>query len=181
MRLLAGNVRLCPDCPLITSLVRAGGKLQFSIGASDSVDLSRPNKKRRGCSRIPHVVSALQFRHDGKNLRPCCSGFVNMSLGQYRITALCPSASLMDAIRTHWREYLMEAAEMAMLMLCICCAGSLLYGRNSAVAHLGFSWLARSAIMGAIVAGGTFIIIHSPFGRRSGAHFNPALTVAYSS
>ncbi len=75
----------------------------------------------------------------------------------------------------------MEAAEMAMLMLCICLAGSLLYGRYSAVANLGFSWLARSAIMGAIVAGGTFLIIRSPFGRRSGAHFNPALTVAYYS
>lgn len=104
-----------------------------------------------------------------------------MSLQQYRITALCPSASLLDAIRTHWREYLMEAAEMAMLMLCICAAGSLLYGRHSTVANLGLSWLARSAIMGAIVASGTFIIIHSPFGRRSGAHFNPALTVAYYS
>jgi aquaporin Z len=104
-----------------------------------------------------------------------------MSLQQYRITALCPSASLLDAIQTHWREYLMEAAEMATLMLCICAAGSLLYGRTSAVANLGLSWLARSAIMGAIVAGGTFIIIHSPFGRRSGAHFNPALTVAYYS
>jgi aquaporin Z len=75
----------------------------------------------------------------------------------------------------------MEAAEMAMLMLCICGAGSLLYGRNSAVANLGLSWFTRSAIMGAIVAGGTFTIIHSPFGRRSGAHFNPALTVAYFS
>jgi aquaporin Z len=75
----------------------------------------------------------------------------------------------------------MEAAEMAMLMLCICGAGSLLYGRYSAVANLGLSWLARSAIMGAIVAGATFIIIRSPFGRRSGAHFNPALTVAYFS
>jgi aquaporin Z len=104
-----------------------------------------------------------------------------MSLQQYRITALCPSASLLDAVRTHWREYLMEAAEMAMLMLCICAAASLLYGRYSAVANLGLSWLARSALMGAIVAGATFIIIHSPFGRRSGAHFNPALTVAYFS
>jgi aquaporin Z len=75
----------------------------------------------------------------------------------------------------------MEAAEMAMLMLCICGAGTLLYGRYSAVANLGLSWLARSAIMGAIVAGATFIIIRSPFGRRSGAHFNPALTVAYFS
>jgi aquaporin Z len=75
----------------------------------------------------------------------------------------------------------MEAAEMAMLMLCICAAGSLLYGRNSAVANLGLSWLARSALMGAIVAAATLIIIRSPFGRRSGAHFNPALTVAYFS
>jgi aquaporin Z len=106
---------------------------------------------------------------------------VNMPLQQFRITALCPTASLLDAVRTHWREYLMEAAEMAMLMLCICAAGSLLYGRDSAVANLGLSWLARSAIMGAIVASGTFLIIHSPFGRRSGAHFNPALTVAYFS
>jgi aquaporin Z len=75
----------------------------------------------------------------------------------------------------------MEAAEMAMLMLCICAAGSLLYGRNSAIANLGLSWLTRTALMGAIVAGGTFIIIRSPFGRRSGAHFNPALTLAYFS
>src|SRR5579859_441991 len=104
-----------------------------------------------------------------------------MPLGQYRITALCPSASWMDAVRTHWREYLMEAAEMAMLMLCICAAGSMLYGRNSAIASLGLSWLTRTALMGAIVAGGTFIIIRSPFGRRSGAHFNPALTMAYFS
>jgi aquaporin Z len=104
-----------------------------------------------------------------------------MSLQQYRITALCPSASLLDAVQTHWREYLMEAAEMATLMLCVCGAGSLLYGRYSAVANLGLSSVARSALMGAIVAGATFIIIRSPFGRRSGAHFNPALTVAYFS
>ena len=128
-----------------------------------------------------HVVSAPQFSHDKDSLTACRSGFVNMPLQQFRITALCPSASLLDAIRIHWREYLMEAAEMAMLMLCICAAGSLLYSRNSAVANLGLSWLARSAIMGAIVAGGTFIIMRSPFGRRSGAHFNPALTIAYFS
>src|ERR1700722_7965834 len=109
----------------------------------------------------------------GTNLRAHCCGLVNMSLQQFRITALCPSATLFDAVRTHWREYLMEAAEMAMLMLCICAAGSLLYGRYSPMPQ-GLSWLTRSAIMGAIVAGGTFIIIRSPFGRRSGAHFNPA-------
>jgi aquaporin Z len=75
----------------------------------------------------------------------------------------------------------MEAAELAMLMLCICGAGVLFYGGNSPVANLGLSWITRSALMGLTVASATFMIIRSPFGRRSGAHFNPALTLAYFS
>lgn len=35
--------------------------------------------------------------------------------------------------------------------------------------------------MGATVASGTFIPVRSPFGRRSRAHFNPAVTLAYFS
>lgn len=73
----------------------------------------------------------------------------------------------------------MEAAELAMLMLCICGAGTLLYGRSSPLAKVELSWVIRSALMGAIVAAATFMIILSPFGRRSGAHFNPALTGTY--
>ena len=75
----------------------------------------------------------------------------------------------------------MEAAELAVLMLCICGAGTLFYSRNSPVTNAGLSWVARSALMGITVAGATFMIIRSPFGRRTGAHFNPALTVAYLS
>jgi aquaporin Z len=33
--------------------------------------------------------------------------------------------------------------------------------------------------MGGIVAASTYLIIRSPFGRRSGAHLNPAITLAY--
>jgi hypothetical protein len=33
----------------------------------------------------------------------------------YLITALAPSATLADAFRKHWREYLMEAAELCVL------------------------------------------------------------------
>jgi aquaporin Z len=75
----------------------------------------------------------------------------------------------------------MEAGELATLMFCICAAGVLFYGRHSVVANAGLSLAARSALMGATVAGATFLIIRSPFGRRTGAHFNPALTLAYLS
>jgi aquaporin Z len=102
-----------------------------------------------------------------------------MSSAPFQVTALHPTASLIDAIWAHWKEYLMEAAELATLMLCICGTGTLLYSRNSPVATAGLSGITRSALMGVIVASATLMIIRSPFGRKSGAHFNPALTVAY--
>jgi aquaporin Z len=75
----------------------------------------------------------------------------------------------------------MEAAELATLMVCICSAGTLFYSGNSPLAKLGLPWSVRAAMMGVSVAGATFAIIKSPLGRRSGAHFNPALTLAYFS
>jgi aquaporin Z len=102
-----------------------------------------------------------------------------MSSEQYRITALAPTASFVDALRTHWREYLMEAAELAVFMLCVCTVGTLLYERNSPLDGLGVPQVTRSILMGIGISSATYAIIRSPFGRRSGAHFNPALTFAY--
>ena len=47
------------------------------------------------------------------------------------VTELLSSATLVDAYKTHWREYLMEAAELAALMFCICLFGALIYSRAS--------------------------------------------------
>jgi aquaporin Z len=102
-----------------------------------------------------------------------------MSSEHYRIMALAPAASFVDALRTHWREYLMEAAELATFMLCVCAAGTLLYERNSPFNILGVSQITKSILMGVAISGATYAIIRSPLGRRSGAHFNPALTFAY--
>jgi aquaporin Z len=95
------------------------------------------------------------------------------------ITELPSSASLLDALEAHWREYLMEATELGALMLCICLSGTLIYSRASPIAILGLASMGKAFLMGIAVAISTFLIIRSPFGRRSGAHFNPAISLAY--
>lgn len=73
----------------------------------------------------------------------------------------------------------MEATELAIFMLCVCSVGTLLYERNSPLNSFAISQVTRSILMGVAISGATYAIIRSPFGRRSGAHFNPALTFAY--
>jgi aquaporin Z len=79
----------------------------------------------------------------------------------------------------HWREYLMEASELGALMLCICLFGAVLYSNASPLIRFALSRSEDAAIMGACVAATTWAIIRSPFGRRTGAHFNPAITLTY--
>ena len=73
----------------------------------------------------------------------------------------------------------MEGAETGALMLCICTAGVLFYGSASPMRALALSGSTRAALMGTAVALATYAIIRSPFGRRSGAHVNPALTLSF--
>ena len=107
------------------------------------------------------------------------SDFDTMSARIYPVTALSASASLAESIRTHWIEYLMEGMEIGGLMLSICFFGTLLYSSMSPLSHLALSRGVSSALMGISIALTTLMIIRSPFGRRSGAHFNPAITLSY--
>jgi aquaporin Z len=102
-----------------------------------------------------------------------------MSSPAYPITDLPASSSLQVVIATHWREYLMEAAELGTLMLGICLFGTLFYSSASPLADLALPHSIKALLMGFCVAATTFLIIRSPFGRRSGAHFNPAITLTY--
>jgi len=86
---------------------------------------------------------------------------------------------LSQALKIHWREYLMEAAELGVLMFCICLFGTLLYSSASPLEPLALSRIDKGFLMGIAVAITTFLIIRSPFGRRTGAHFNPAITLTY--
>jgi len=102
-----------------------------------------------------------------------------MPPGPFPVTRLASSASLVQAFATHWREYLMEAAELATLMFFICSFGTLIYSPASPLELWGLSNVAKSFLMGIAVAATTLLIIRSPFGRRTGAHFNPAITLTY--
>jgi aquaporin Z len=73
----------------------------------------------------------------------------------------------------------MEGAEIAVLMLSTCVCGTLLYSSDSPLNFLGLQQVSRSFLMGIGVAITTFLIVLSPFGRRTGAHLNPAVTLSF--
>ncbi len=87
------------------------------------------------------------------------------------------------ALRGHWPEYLMEAAHLGLFMISACVFLTLLYHPVSPVGPvvgrgLGDETL-RRLLMGIAMASTAVAIIYSPWGRRSGAHFNPAVTLTF--
>ncbi len=71
----------------------------------------------------------------------------------------------------------MEAAELAAFMVSACGFTVLLFHPASPAAGLN-PWLARG-LMGVAMALTAVGIIKSPWGQRSGAHFNPAISLAF--
>lgn len=76
----------------------------------------------------------------------------------------------------HWPEYLMEAVELGLFMLSACVFSVLLYHPSSPVAQSIADSVFRRMIMGTAMGATAIAIIFSPLGKRSGAHFNPAVT-----
>jgi aquaporin Z len=99
----------------------------------------------------------------------------------YPVTTLAQSASVTEAATLHWKEYVMESTELGALMLSTCVWGTLTYSDESPLSSLGLSAVSSSILMGTAVAVTTYMIIRSPFGRRSGAHMNPSVTLTFLS
>lgn len=76
-----------------------------------------------------------------------------------------------DALREHWPEYLSEAAALGTFMVSACIFGVLLRDMPGEF---------ERRLAGGIAMGLTAVaIICSPFGKRSGAHMNPAVTLTF--
>jgi aquaporin Z len=81
-----------------------------------------------------------------------------------------------DALKKHWPEYLMEAAELGLFMFSACVFTVLLFHPSSPLARTIHDGALRRLLMGTAMGSTAIAIIFSPLGQRSGAHFNPSVT-----
>jgi aquaporin Z len=85
----------------------------------------------------------------------------------------------MNQTRSHWREYAIEASALAAFMVSASVFATLLYHPGSPVATAISNEYVRRGLMGLVMGGTAVAIIYSPWGQRSGAHMNPAVTLTY--
>src|SRR5712691_12277450 len=82
------------------------------------------------------------------------------------------SDRMIEALRRHWPEYLMEAAELGLFMISACAFTVLLYHSSSPVAQNIHNDLLRRVLMGTAMGSTAIAIVFSPLGKRSGAHLD---------
>jgi aquaporin Z len=83
------------------------------------------------------------------------------------------------SLRLHWPEYLMEAGELVLYMFCACGFVTLLQHPASPARNFIPSDLARRALYGLAMGAAVIGIITTPWGKQSGGHFNPAITLTF--
>ena len=88
---------------------------------------------------------------------------------------------MITALREHWPEYLMELANVTFLLLGL---AALLAFTSGGVSALSSPQIPPEAVrlIRALLTGVLFtLLIHSPWGKQSGGHMNPAMTFAFFS
>src|SRR5882724_4505286 len=88
-------------------------------------------------------------------------------------------AQAKDALRLHWPEYLMEAGELGLFMIAACFTVALLEHPASLVQQAIASPMVRRVLIGLAMGVTAISLIYSPWGKQSGAHFNPAVTLTF--
>lgn len=83
------------------------------------------------------------------------------------------------ALCRHWPEFLMEAAGLGFFMVLAGLFGTLLEYPNSPAHQALPDPLIRRVLMGLAMGITAVAIIYSPWGKQSGAHINPAVTVTF--
>ena len=87
--------------------------------------------------------------------------------------------SAADSLRLHWPEYLMEAGESGIYLFSACAFATLLWHPASPIQRHLPSDAVRRMLMGLAMGATIIAIVLSPWGKQSGAHFNPAVTFTF--
>ncbi len=86
---------------------------------------------------------------------------------------------MVDALRRHWPEYLMEAAGLGAFMISACVVGVIIEHPASPFRQAFPDPLLRRILFGLVMGLTAVGIIYSPWGQQSGAHINPAVTLTF--
>src|SRR6201997_5801868 len=88
-------------------------------------------------------------------------------------------AAAISAATNHWPEYLMEGACLGLFMVSACSFTVLLQHPGSIVRQMIPSAFLRRALTGVAMGLTAIALIYSPWGKQSGAHFNPSVTLTF--
>lgn len=80
-------------------------------------------------------------------------------------------------MKRHWPEYLIEAAGLGLFMISASLFATILWHPDSPLAPWIPEGLPRRAVMGTAMAITVVGLVYSRWGKQSGAHFNPAVTL----
>jgi aquaporin Z len=83
------------------------------------------------------------------------------------------------ALTHHWPEYLMEAAGLGLFMLAACLFATRLEHPASPVYQAISDPILRRLLKGLAMGLTAISLIYSPWGKQSGAHLNPSVTLTF--
>ena len=86
---------------------------------------------------------------------------------------------MLRALRNHWPEYLMEAAELGIFMISASLFTILFYHPSSPAVRVIPSEFVRRVLTGLAMGLTLVAIVYSSWGKQSGAHMNPAFTLTF--
>ncbi|MGH7526314.1 MAG: MIP/aquaporin family protein [Gemmatimonadales bacterium] len=80
----------------------------------------------------------------------------------------------------HWQEYAIEAGLLGTFMVSACLFSTLLFHPSSPVPALVPDPFLRRVLMGLAMGGTAIMLNYSPWGKQSGAHYNPIVTLTFT-
>ena len=86
-----------------------------------------------------------------------------------------------QALSLHWPEFLIEAFALGVFMVSASVVTTFLEYPQAHLHHAISSAAMRRGLIGICMGGTAVALIYSPWGKRSGAHMNPAVTLAFLS